>query len=144
MFWDSSALVPLILPEARSTVLTEAFNDDRHPVIWWVTSVECHSALVRVARDKRLTRDEARGASERLRAIRSRVNEIGPSDDVRVRAIHLLSAHALRSADALQLAAALAWCEGQPSGETLVCVDQRLRKAATQEGFDLHPDTADA
>jgi predicted nucleic acid-binding protein len=83
-------------------------------------------------------------ASERLRAIRSRVNEIGPSDDVRVRAIHLLSAHALRSADALQLAAALAWCEGQPSGETLVCVDQRLRKAATQEGFDLHPDTADA
>ena len=144
MFWDSSALVPLILPEARSTALTEAFNDDRHPVIWWVTPVECHSALVRVARHKRLTRDEARGASERLRAIQSRVNEIGPSDDVRVRAIHLLSAHGLRSADALQLAAALAWCEGQPNGETLVCVDQRLRKAATQEGFDLHPDTAGA
>ena len=142
MFWDSSALVPLILPEARSSALTQAFNDDRHPVIWWVTPVECHSALVRVVREKRLSRDEAQRAGERMRAVRSRANEIAPSDDIRVRAIHLLSAHGLRSADALQLAAALAWCEGQPNGETLVCVDQRLRNAARHEGFELQPDAA--
>jgi len=141
MFWDSSALVPLILPEARSATLTRAFNGDRHPVIWWVTPVECHSALVRVARDKRVNKDEAMRAAERLRGIRSRANEIGPSDDVRVRAIHLLSTHGLRSGDALQLAAALVWCEGQPNGETLVCADERLRKAARQEGFDLLPDS---
>jgi len=141
VFWDSSALVPLILPETRSAPLTRAFNADRHPVIWWVTPVECQSALVRVARDKRLAKDDAVRAAERLRAIRSRANEIGPSDDVRTRAIHLLGTHGLRSADALQLAAALVWCEGQPNGETLVCADDRLRKAARQEGFDLLPES---
>jgi len=140
MFWDSSALVPLLLPETRSGVLTGAFNEDRHPVIWWATPVECHSALVRTSRDKRLTRDEAHRAAERLRGLRSRANENAPSDDIRVRAIHLVTAHGLRSADALQLAAALAWCEGQPNGETLVSAGERLRKAARQEGFELFPD----
>jgi predicted nucleic acid-binding protein len=67
------------------------------------------------------------------------VNEIAPSDDIRARAIHLLSSHGLRAADALQLAAALAWCEGQPGGETLVCADHRLGEAARNEGFGLHP-----
>ena len=140
MFWDSSSLIPLLLPESRSAVLTSAFNDDRHPVIWWVTPVECHSALARVAREKPLSRDEVRRAVERLRTIRSRVNEIAPSDDIRARAIHLLGAHSLRSADALQLAAALAWCEGQPAGEILVSNDRRMREAAKQEGFEIRPE----
>jgi predicted nucleic acid-binding protein len=140
MFWDSSSLIPLLLPESRSAVLTATFNDDRHPVIWWVTPVECHSTLARVTRDKHLGRDDARRAVERLRSIRSRANEIAPSDDIRVRAIHLLGAHGLPAADALQLAAALAWCEGQPNGEVLVCTDRRLRDAAKQEGFELYPD----
>jgi uncharacterized protein len=137
MFWDTSSLIPLILPEARSGALTAAFNEDRHPVVWWVTPVECHSALARLFREKHIQRDDARRASERLRGIRSRANEIAPSDDIRARAIHLLGVHGLRAADALQLAAALAWCEGQPSGELLVCTDQRLREAARQEGFEL-------
>ena len=137
MFWDSSSLIPLILPEARSAELIAAFNDDRHPVIWWVTPVECHSALTRVVREKHLPRDDARRAIERLRTIRSRSNEIAPSDDIRTRAIHLLGTHGLRAGDALQLAAALAWCEGQPGGEVMVCTDRRLREAAKQEGFEL-------
>ena len=140
MFWDSSSLIPLLLPESRSATLTSAFNDDRHPVIWWVTPVECHSALARIAREKQLPRDDVRRAVERLRTIRLRANEIAPSDDIRARAIHLLGAHSLRSADALQLAAALAWCEGQPAGEILVCTDRRLREAAKQEGFELRPE----
>jgi predicted nucleic acid-binding protein len=138
MFWDSSSLIPLILPEARSAALTKAFNEDRHPVIWWVTPVECQSALARVVREKHLPREQARRALERLSAIRARANEIAPSDDIRARAIHLLGVHALRAADALQLAAALAWCEGQPGGELLVCTDRRLSDAARQEGFELH------
>ena len=139
MFWDSSSLIPLIFPEARSAALTAAFNDDRHPVIWWVTPVECQAALARVVREKHLSRDHARRAIERLSAIRARANEIGPSDDIRARAIHLIGVHNLRAADALQLAAALAWCEGQPNGEWLVCTDRRLTEAAKHEGFALHP-----
>ncbi len=140
MFWDSSALIPLVLPEARSRTLTTAFNADRHPVIWWVTPVECHSALSRVVRDRQMAPEDARRAAERLRTVRSRVNEITPSDDIRSRAMHLLGTYGLRAADALQLAAALAWCEGQPQGETLVTADRRLADAARQEGFDIQAD----
>jgi predicted nucleic acid-binding protein len=138
MFWDSSALIPLLLPETRSAALIRAFNEDQHPVIWWVTPVECHSALARVVREKHLSREDARRAAERLRTVRSRANEIAPSDDIRTRAIHLLGTHNLRAGDTLQLAAALAWCEGQPNGETLVSADRRLQDAARHEGFDLH------
>jgi hypothetical protein len=46
----------------------------------------------------------------------------------------------LRAADALQLAAALIWCEEQPAGEVFVCLDDRLREAARREGFTLVPE----
>ena len=72
MFWDSSSLIPLLLPESRSAALTAVFNADDHPVIWWVTPVECHSALARLVRDKVLPRDDARRAIERLRRFESR------------------------------------------------------------------------
>jgi hypothetical protein len=39
----------------------------------------------------------------------------------------------------LQLAAALVWCEEQPHGEAFVTLDDRLREAATREGFSVHP-----
>jgi predicted nucleic acid-binding protein len=139
MFWDSSSLIPLILPEARSTELTAAFDADSHPVTWWAAPVECHSAVSRLVRDHRITLEEARLATDRLRSVRSRTNEMAPSDDIRARAIDVLGTHGLRAADALQLASALAWCEGRPRGETFTCADLRLRDAARQEGFRLLP-----
>jgi predicted nucleic acid-binding protein len=95
MFWDSSALVPVLLPEARSDVLTALLTADKEIVIWWATPLECQSAIYR--------------------------------------------RHPLRAADALQLAAALIWCEEQPHGETFVSLDDRLRGAASKEGFTLAP-----
>jgi hypothetical protein len=53
--------------------------------------------------------------------------------------MRLLSTHALRTADGLQLAAALAWCEEEPSADTFVGLDRRLREAARREGFALLP-----
>lgn len=47
--------------------------------------------------------------------------------------------HALRSADALQLAAALVACDERPRGETFVSLDERLRNAAQREGFTVLP-----
>jgi hypothetical protein len=45
----------------------------------------------------------------------------------------------LRAADALQLAAALVWCQGDPLQHGFVCLDQRLREAARREGFTALP-----
>jgi hypothetical protein len=47
--------------------------------------------------------------------------------------------HPLRAADAFQLAAALLWCEEDPSRETFVCLDDRLLEAARREGFRILP-----
>lgn len=141
MFWDSSALVATLLDEPRSRTLVEAFDADPAPVLWWGTPLECHAAVVRAVREKRVTREEATEAAERLREARAQSRELVPVEALRTRAMRLLSTHGLRTADSLQLAAALAWCEEEPSGDTFVCLDQRLREAARREGFALLPAT---
>ena len=139
MFWDSSALVAALLDEPRSGAMIEAFDADPVPVIWWGSPLECHAAVVRAVRDKRVSREEATEAAERLREARTQVREVAPLEAVRTRAMRLLSSHQLRTPDSLQLAASLIWCEEQPASETFVCLDQRLREAARREGFTLLP-----
>lgn len=139
MFWDSSALVAALLDEPRSRVIIDAFDADPGPVIWWGTPLECISAVLRAVREKRVSREDAAEAVERLREARAQVREVAPVEAVRTRATRLLSAHQLRTADSLQLAASLIWCEEQPTSETFVCLDQRLRDAARREGFTLLP-----
>jgi len=139
MFWDSSALVPLLAPEARSADLTALLAEDKEMTIWWATPLECQSALHRRHRDEALPDEVLRGATERMRAVVEHADTVAPTDEVRRRAARLVSVHPLRAADALQLAAALIWCEEQPHGEAFVCLDVRLRDAATREGFDVRP-----
>ena len=139
MFWDSSALVPMLIDEPHSGALVDAFDANPTPAIWWATPLECHAAVVRAVREKRVSREEATEAAERLREARAQMRELAPMEPVRTRAMRLLSIHALRTADSLQLAAALAWCEEEPSADTFVCLDQRLREAARREGFALLP-----
>ena len=139
MFWDSSALVPLLLPEQRSDALTKLLAADSEPVLWWGTALECQSALQRRHHERPLLKGELAAASERLRLIVQHADSIAPTDDVRRRAARLLAFHPLRAADALQLAAALVWCEEQPHGEGFVSLDGRLRDAGAREGFVVHP-----
>ena len=61
---------------------------------------------------------------------------IQPSEAVRAKAMQLVDRYDLRAADALQLAAALVWCEDLPRGRTFLTVDQKLREAALLRGFD--------
>lgn len=143
MFWDSSAIVPLLLPEARSDSLTRLLVEDPEVVIWWATPLECQSALQRRHREHPLTQDQLAAATERLRHLVHHADTIAPTDELRRRAARLLSFHPLRAADALQLAAALVWCEEQPHGETFVSLDDRLRDAAFKEGFTTQPPLQD-
>ena len=64
---------------------------------------------------------------------------VDPTLRLRERAGRVLRAHPLRAVDALQLAAALVWCDDAPSEETFVCLDDRLRDAARREGFMIQP-----
>ena len=139
MFWDSSALVPLLLPEARSDALTSLLIADKEVVIWWATPLEVQSAIYRRHRTAPLPSPAMRQATDRLRAFVEHSDTVAPTDELRHRAGRLVAVHPLRAADALQLAAALIWCEDQPQSETFVSLDERLRSAATNEGFAVVP-----
>lgn len=139
MFWDSSALVPLMLPEARSEALRAMLATDRELTLWWGTPVECLSGMYRRHREAPLPAGALTAALDRLRALVEDSDTVSPTDEVRRRAGRLVASHPLRAADALQLAAALIWCEEQPAGEVFVTLDERLREAAQREGFTVSP-----
>jgi hypothetical protein len=63
--------------------------------------------------------------------------EVMANDTLRRTAIRLLRGHALRSADALQLAAAIASADGDPGSLPFVTLDDRLAEVASREGFPL-------
>ena len=46
-FWDSSGVVPLLVPEAMSRSLQELYDADPVMFAWWGTEIECTSAIAR-------------------------------------------------------------------------------------------------
>ncbi len=137
-FWDSSAIVPLLVEEASSASMRTQLRADGDLVVWWATPVECVSALVRSRRTGRIA-DEASGI-ERLDWISRRWREVEPSPAIRDEARRLLRVHdGLPAGDAVQLAAALAAAERRPSSLEFVCLDDRLKSAAEREGLRVLP-----
>lgn len=134
-FWDSSALVPLVLSQPRTAAAKTALEEDPEVAAWWGSSIECASAIARLHREGHLTTaDEAR-ARALLGTLRRSWFEVQPVDAVRNQALRLLRVHPLRAADALQLAAAIEWA-GSADGSVLMTFDDRLRDAARREGFE--------
>jgi predicted nucleic acid-binding protein len=112
---------------------------DPEAVVWWGSRVECASALARVLRGGKIDEHLQHDVRRRLATMWRRFLEMQPADELRERAMRLLNLHPLRAADALQLAAALEWCEEHTGGAGFVCLDGRLRAAAAREGFDVYP-----
>lgn len=138
-FWDASALIPLCLHEPQSKVVKKLAQDDAAIVAWWGSPVECFSALARLRREEMLSEIEEEQARAIFRALQRVWNEVEPVNMVRDQASRVLRLHPLRAADALQLAAALVWSQGDPLQHGFVCLDQRLREAARREGFTVLP-----
>jgi predicted nucleic acid-binding protein len=134
-FWDSSAVVPLLVPEATSGSLQELYDADPVVVAWWGTEIECTSAIARRQRLGTLSEDVVIEAFVRLRALQAGWHEVEPGEEVRESAKRLLRVHDLRTADALQLAAAFFVAEARPSTLEFVSLDDRLLAAARREGF---------
>ena len=134
-FWDASALVPLCVGQ-RNTSRAIALYEKYEAVVWWATPIEIASALARLVRMKQLSSSDW-AQSQRLAAdLAEAWFVIQPSDTLRAKAIRLVDRHDLRAADALQLAAALEWCEDAPQGNVFLAADEKLRAAAVLSGFE--------
>jgi len=134
-FWDSSALVPLCVRQSitpRSMALFKLHD----AVVWWTTPVEISSALARLVRMQQLSPSDWIKARKLARKLADTWSVIQPSDALRFKSTELVDHYDLRAADALQLAAALAWCEDDPQDRIFLTADQKLRDAALLCGFD--------
>jgi predicted nucleic acid-binding protein len=134
-FWDSSAVVPLLIQQERSSRAAAWVSGDDAMVVWTLTPVEVVSALRRLVREAALSEDAARVAEIRLGEMLDRSHIVIDVEAVKSLAARLLRLHPLRAFDALQLGAALHWTEGNPQGRTLHTLDTRLAQAAEREGF---------
>jgi len=94
---------------------------------------------MRQCREGSLNIQSERQARHVLGALADAWSEVQPSEMLRATAERLLAAHPLRAADALQLAAALLWCQRQTTNRELVTFDIRLRDAGRREGFTVLP-----
>lgn len=134
-FWDSSAVVPLILEEAASGRMRDLYTGDRDMLVWWGTPIECHSGIARRERAGFIPDDVRTDADRALRELSLHWTEVEPVAPIREVAIRLVGVHDLRAADALQLAAAVLARSEEPRLLEFVCLDWRLAAAASKEGM---------
>ncbi len=138
-FWDSSALVPALVREKESAAIRRLLKGDPEVLVWALSSAEIASALWRRRRTADLSeahRAAAEAGLERLESSWTAVMDVVP---VLRRARRLLALHPLRTADSLQLAAALVACNERSELLPFVTLDDRLAEAAGREGFAVLP-----
>ncbi|MGC2323266.1 MAG: type II toxin-antitoxin system VapC family toxin [Terriglobales bacterium] len=133
-FWDASALVPLCIRQ-KITPKAVALYNAYEAIIWWATPVEIASAIARLLRMKQINPSDFAKARKLAHNLADTWSVIQPSDALRSRAVQLVDRYDLRAADALQLVAALEWCDDAPQGRIFLTADERLREAALLSGF---------
>lgn len=136
-FWDSSAIVPLLVEEAFSAKMRHLLRADRHCAVWALTELEVVSALGRQERSRSLAAADLARARGRLEAMAKRWVVVDDVTTVATEALRLVAAYPVRAADASQLAAALVFFGGHTRGRGFVTLDDRLSDAAGAEGFDV-------
>lgn len=136
-FWDSSAIVPLLVEDPASSKVLAELERDPQVVTWWGTETECASAIMRKEREGALGQRDVSEALDRLDALSAAWQEVQASPALRRASIRLLRVHPLRTAVALQLAAAAIVVDGRPATLPFVTRDARLAEAATREGFTV-------
>jgi predicted nucleic acid-binding protein len=133
-FWDSSALVPLLIQQSSSANVRQ-LTRNFEVIVWWSTPIEVKSTLARLIRMSQITSAEFADAQVDMNALRQSWQEVAPSDQLRSLAESFLDRFSLRAADAQQLAAAYVWASAKPRGRTFLSGDRQLLDAARQLGF---------
>lgn len=136
-FWDSSAVVPLLVEQDASPRAAAWAAEDGAIALWMLTPVKVLAALRRLVRDQAPPEERAREAEARMADLAGLCHVVIDVEAVKALAARLLRVHPLRAFDALQLGAVLLWGEGHPRGRALHTLDGRLALAARLEGFTV-------
>jgi predicted nucleic acid-binding protein len=139
IFWDSSAVVPLLVNEPKTKEAQTALKNDRTIMVWCLTYLEATSALARRLRSDEIHFGHFRAGEERLKKLSAAWDQILFSDKLIQLAARLLRTHPLRTADSLQLAAALVAGGHDAAQINFFSYDDRLNEAAEREGLNIFP-----
>jgi predicted nucleic acid-binding protein len=126
-----------VVSESLSELSRRLLAEDDAVATWWLSNVESASALNRLAREESLSPDGLRACLSDLELLAESWVEIQPVAQVRSVALRLLRVHALRAADALQVASAIVLAGEDRRSSELVCYDERLADAADREWFRI-------
>jgi predicted nucleic acid-binding protein len=135
VYFDTSALIKLIVAEDGSELAAELWADHRAAcnVLGYA---EARAALAAATRAKRLTGQAHRRAVAALDALHAELLVIGVDEKLVHDAGDLAEKHALRGYDAVHLASALAL----GAADTLMLTwDHDLNRAATDAGLAVAP-----
>lgn len=68
-FWDTSAVIPLIVEETTSPVTESTLREDEDMAVWWGAEVECVSGLSRIFREREFGAAQVEQSLQRLGAL---------------------------------------------------------------------------
>jgi predicted nucleic acid-binding protein len=136
-FWDTSAVVPLLVDEPNSHLSRRLLDEDRAMAVWALTRTEAFSALRRKRREGKLDDVGLEKARRKLAAFAGSWVEVEDLLSVRGHAERFLNEHALRAGDALQLGAAWHHADGRPRRRAFVVFDGPLQDVAAEVGFTV-------
>lgn len=136
VYFDSSALVKLVVDETGSDVAATVWNACDAALSSRLAYPEVCAALAAAGRNHDLTESEASAAADEWETFWASMRPIELSADVERAAGELAVLHRLRGADAVHLASALAL----GSQEVTVAVwDKRLHAGAAAAGLPVTP-----
>jgi uncharacterized protein len=98
-FWDTSAIVPLLVDEEASAEMRTLLASDPEIVAWWGTPVECASTTARLRREGILSLDDEMSVLTLLAQLRRSWLEVLPSSELRDEAMRLPRIYSLRAAN---------------------------------------------
>ncbi|HEY0155838.1 MAG TPA: type II toxin-antitoxin system VapC family toxin [Thermoanaerobaculia bacterium] len=137
-FWDSSAIIPLLIDEARSFEVLRLHDEDDDVVAAAITPLEVVSSLWRRRHRGELSLRRHQRAELRFAVLSQTWLEVAYSANITEIARDLLGRHMLRSLDALQLASAIS-VSSPHRALPFVTLDEKLAAAARAEGFTILP-----
>jgi len=137
-FWDSSALIPLMIAEAESAHMRQLLMEDGSIATASITPLEIASVLWRRRHAGMLDVAAHHDADVTFAEVSARWTEVTHTPRVVQAAIDLVTRQPLRSLDALHLASAIVMTD-MPSDLAFVTLDRNLAAAARAEGFAVLP-----
>ena len=134
-FWDTSALIPLVVAERSTSCVERWLREDPNVIVWTLSRVELFSSLARRRREEPRSESSLLAARRDLLSAWEQWSEVTSVEVVRRHAERVVETHPLRAEDALQIGAALVASENNPSTLEFVTLDRNLANAAEREGF---------